>query len=111
MNKFLHRIIVLFTVFTISQSFDVVNAQQKAQAKQVSKTQTKNRRAVIQKLLREFYDGSKFPGAVVGVSFADGSSLAVAIGYADRNTKTPMLESDLLHAGGQANRHLYCQEQ
>jgi D-alanyl-D-alanine carboxypeptidase len=58
-----------------------------------------SRREKVQKLLQEFHEKSKFPGAVAGVYFADGSSFAVAVGYADRDAKIPMRESDLLHAG------------
>ena len=102
MNKFWNRIFVLLAVlFFFSLICSVVSARRKTQTKRVSSTQTKieNRRAKIQKVLQEFYDVSKFPGAVVGVAFADGSSSAVAIGYANRDAKTPMRESDLLHAG------------
>ena len=101
MNKNLNRVFVLLTVFlVVSLNGRVVYAQRKIQAKRVSSTQNKieNRRAKIQKVLQEFYDVSKFPGAVVGVASADGSS-SVAIGYANRDAKTPMRESDLLHAG------------
>ena len=60
---------------------------------------TQSRREKVQRILREFQDKSGFPGAIAGVYFADGSSLAVAVGYADRDTKKKMRESDLLHAG------------
>ncbi len=102
MNKFWHRIFVLFTIFfAVSLSCVVVSAQRKTQTKRVSKVQakTENRRAIILKILQGFYDESKFPGAIAGVSFSDGSSAAVAIGYANRDTKTPMRKSDFLHAG------------
>src|SRR5262247_2668775 len=58
-----------------------------------------SRREKVQRILREFQDKSGFPGAIAGVYFADGSSLAVAVGYADRDTKKQMRESDRLHAG------------
>ena len=58
-----------------------------------------SRREKVQKILREFQDKSGFPGAIAGVYFADGTSLAVATGYADRDTKKQMRESDRLHAG------------
>ncbi len=100
MNKFCKCIFVSFSVVcVISLNCGVVHAQRKKQTKRVSNAQSENRRAKIQKILQEFYDGSKFPGAIVGVSFADGSSSAVAVGYANRDAKTPMRESDLLHAG------------
>ena len=102
MNRSWNRIFILFTVcFVALLNFNVVPAQQKTQTKLISDAQTKteNRHAKIQKILQEFYDGSKFPGAIVGISFADGSSAAVPIGYANRDIKTPMHKSDLLHAG------------
>lgn len=102
MNRFRNNFFLTFTAFFVfSLNCGVANAQRKTPAKGVSGTQTKieNRRAKIQKVLQEFYDVSRFPGAVVGVAFADGSSTAVAIGYANRDAKTPMRESDILHAG------------
>jgi D-alanyl-D-alanine carboxypeptidase len=102
MNKLWNRIFLMFIVFFVfSLNCIVAPAQRKIQTNRVSSTQIKieNRRAKIQKVLQEFYDVSKFPGAVVGVAFADGSSSSAAIGYANRDAKTPMRESDLLHAG------------
>jgi len=102
MNKFWYRMIVSFAVFfAVSLSCGVVSAQRKTRTERVSGAQvkTEKRREIIQKVLREFQDGSKFPGAIAGVYFADGSSLAVAVGQANRDTKTPMRKSDLLHAG------------
>lgn len=57
------------------------------------------RRETVRRILQEFRDKSKFPGAVAGVYFADDSSLAVAVGHSDRDARTPMRASDLLHAG------------
>ena len=62
-------------------------------------SRAQGRREKVQKVLQGFQDVSKFPGAIAGVYFADGSSLAVASGYADRDAKILMSESDLLHAG------------
>jgi len=42
---------------------------------------------------------SHFPGAVAGAWFADGSTVKVAVGFADRDQRTPMTEGALLHAG------------
>jgi len=67
MNKFWHHIFVSFAVFfAVSLSCGVVSAQRKTQTKRVSGAQTKteNRRAIIQKILREFHDESNLPGAV-----------------------------------------------
>jgi len=66
-------------------------------AAQSSKTQTRSEK--VRRILQDFRDKSGFPGAIAGVYFADGTSLAVAVGYANRETRTPMRKSDLLHAG------------
>ena len=98
-SLFVTKTLPLFLFWTLASNANLV-AQHSPRERSLTK-QTKNeiRRAKIQKTLQEFYDGSKFPGAIAGVSFADGSSLAVAVGYANRDTKTPMRKSDLLHAG------------
>ena len=62
-------------------------------------TRNDGRLATLQRILLEFRNKSKFPGAIAGVYFADGSSLAVAVGDANRDAKTPMRKTDLLHAG------------
>lgn len=101
-NKIWRRIFLLLTVlFVCSLNCGVAHARRRAQTERASGAQIEieNRRAKIQKVLQEFYDASKFPGAVVGVAFADGSSASVAVGYANRDAKTPMRGSDLLHAG------------
>ncbi len=102
MNKYWYRMIVSFAVFfAVSLSCGVVSAQRKTRTERGSGAQiiTERRREIIQKVLREFQAESKFPGANAGVYFAEGSSLAVAIGHANRDTKTLMRKSDLLHAG------------
>jgi D-alanyl-D-alanine carboxypeptidase len=56
-------------------------------------------REAVRRVLEEFRASSGFPGAIAGVAFDDGSSFAVAVGVSDRDKKTPMRETDLLHAG------------
>lgn len=56
-------------------------------------------RAKVREIMERSRGESRFPGAVAGVYFADGSSFAVAVGVADRERRTPMPESALLHAG------------
>lgn len=65
----------------------------------LARTGTEKRRAAAQRILGEFHRGSKFPGAVAGIAWDGGPSLAVAVGRADRETGRPMRDSDLLHAG------------
>jgi hypothetical protein len=50
---------------------------------------SETRHEKAQKILRAFQVRSGFPGAVAGF----------AVGYADRDKRTPMRDSDLLHAG------------
>ena len=57
------------------------------------------RRAKLRAILERFHGQSRFPGVVAGAYFADGSSLTVAVGLADRDLRTPMPERSLLHAG------------
>jgi len=57
------------------------------------------RRAKLRDVIDRFRADSKFPGAVAGAWFSDGSSVVVAVGLADRERRTPMRETSLLHAG------------
>jgi D-alanyl-D-alanine carboxypeptidase len=59
----------------------------------------KARRERVRRLLEDFRTTSGFPGAIAGVYYADGSSFAVAVGYSDRERKTRMKETDLMHGG------------
>ncbi len=58
-----------------------------------------SRAATLRTALEEFRSESRFPGAVVGAWFADGSSVVVAAGLADRDLRSPMTDGALLHAG------------
>jgi D-alanyl-D-alanine carboxypeptidase len=57
------------------------------------------RSAKLREVLERFRNESHFPGAVAGAWFADGSPVTVAVGFADRDRRTPMTEGALLHAG------------
>ena len=48
----------------------------------------------IQSKLNEWHAGGKFPGATLGVVLADGESFGLAVGYSDRDAKTPMKPTD-----------------
>lgn len=53
----------------------------------------------LQMKLDEWHKAGKFPGATVGVAMADGTSFGLAVGYSDRDTKTPMKSNDRMLAG------------
>jgi D-alanyl-D-alanine carboxypeptidase len=61
--------------------------------------EAKSRRERVRQVLEDFRTTSGFPGAIAGVYYADGTSFAVAVGYSDRERKTPMKETDLMHGG------------
>jgi D-alanyl-D-alanine carboxypeptidase len=53
----------------------------------------------LQAQLDEWHKAGKFPGATIGVALADGTSFGLAVGYSDRDAKTPMRATDLMLAG------------
>ena len=53
----------------------------------------------LQLKLDEWHKAGKFPGATLGVVLADGESFGLAVGFSDRDTKTPMKPDDRLLAG------------
>jgi len=53
----------------------------------------------IQLKLDEWHKAGKFPGATVGVVLPDGESFGLAVGYSDRDAKTPMRPDDRMLAG------------
>ncbi len=53
----------------------------------------------IQVKLEEWHKAGSFPGATLGVVLADGESFGLAVGYSDRDAKTPMKPNDRLLAG------------
>ena len=59
----------------------------------------KSRRERVRQVLEDFRATSGFPGGIVGVYYANGSSFAIAVGHSDRERKIPMKETDLLHGG------------
>lgn len=64
-----------------------------------SKRSLNTRREGVRRVLEDFRTASGFPGAIASVHYADGTSFAVAVGYSDREAKTPMKETDLMHGG------------
>ncbi len=53
----------------------------------------------LQAKLDEWHKAGKFPGATIGVVLADGESFGLAVGYSDRDAKTPMRSTDRMLAG------------
>ena len=56
-------------------------------------------KAALQLKLDEWYKAGSFPGATLGVVLANGESFSLAVGYSDRETKTPMKPGDRMLAG------------
>src|SRR6185503_3200558 len=55
--------------------------------------------ATLQAKLDEWHKAGSFPGATLGVVLANGESFGLAVGFSDRQTKTPMKPNDRLLAG------------
>jgi D-alanyl-D-alanine carboxypeptidase len=53
----------------------------------------------LQMKLDEWHKAGKFPGATLGVVLANGDSFGLAVGYSDRDAKTPMKPDDRMLAG------------
>jgi D-alanyl-D-alanine carboxypeptidase len=53
----------------------------------------------LQAKLDEWHKAGKFPGATLGVVLPDGESFGLAVGYSDRDAKTPMKPDDRMLAG------------
>lgn len=53
----------------------------------------------LQAKLNEWHAAGKFPGATLGVVLANGESMGFAVGYSDRDAKTPMKPTDRMLAG------------
>lgn len=61
--------------------------------------QTDKLKAELQSKLNEWHKAGKFPGATLGVVMANGESFGLAVGYSDRDAKTPMKADDRMLAG------------
>lgn len=53
----------------------------------------------LQLKLDEWHKAGTFPGATLGVVLANGQSFGLAVGFSDRETKTPMKPTDRMLAG------------
>lgn len=67
--------------------------------KPVVATGTNALKKELQLKLDEWHKAGKFPGATFGVVLADGESFGLAVGYSDRDAKTPMKPTDRMPAG------------
>jgi D-alanyl-D-alanine carboxypeptidase len=65
----------------------------------VAATGTNVLKKELQMKLNEWHKAGKFPGATVGVALSDGESFGLAVGYSDRDSKTPMKPTDRMLAG------------
>ena len=86
----LRKIITFFVVcllFTV-----IVQAQTGAANKSALET-------ALQLKLDDWHKAGSFPGASVGVVLANGESFGLAVGFSDRQTKTPMKPNDRMLAG------------
>src|SRR4030095_15996250 len=56
-------------------------------------------RTALQLKLDEWHKAGSFPGATLGVVLANGESFSLAVGFSDRENKTPMKPNDRMLAG------------
>ncbi len=56
-------------------------------------------RAKLQAKLDAWHKAGTFPGATLGVALANGKSFGLAVGYSNRDAKTPMKPADRMLAG------------
>jgi D-alanyl-D-alanine carboxypeptidase len=56
-------------------------------------------KTALQLKLDEWHKAGSFPGATFGVVLANGESFGLAVGFSDRDTKTPMKPTDRMLAG------------
>ena len=62
-------------------------------------TNTTAVKTALQLKLDEWRKAGSFPGATLGVVLANGESFGLAVGFSDRETKTPMRPTDRMLAG------------
>ena len=74
----------------------LINGAVQAQTSVADKTALK---AALQLKLDEWHKAGTFPGATLGVVLANGESFGLAVGFSDRDAKTPMKPTDRMLAG------------
>lgn len=66
---------------------------------QAAVANTTNLKTALQLKLDEWHKAGSFPGATLGVVLANGESIGLAVGFSDRESKTPMKPNDRMLAG------------
>lgn len=61
--------------------------------------QTNALQTALQLKLNEWHKAGSFPGATLGVVLANGESFSLAVGFSDRDKRTPMKSTDRMLAG------------
>ena len=89
----MRRTIIVFLLFLIAATTST--SAQRA----VTATGTNVLKKELQMKLDEWHHAGKFPGATVGVVLPDGESFGLAVGYSDRESKTPMKPTDRMLTG------------
>jgi len=89
----MRRTLIVFLLFLIAATTST--SAQRA----VTATGTNVLKKELQMKLDEWHHAGKFPGATVGVVLPDGESFGLAVGYSDRESKTPMKPTDRMLAG------------
>ena len=74
----------------------LINVAVQAQTSVADRTALK---ATLQLKLDEWHKAGTFPGATLGVVLANGESFGLAVGFSDRDAKTPMKPTDRMLAG------------
>ena len=93
MNRLSFRTFFFFLILSL-----VVSAGVRAQ-RPVALTGANALKKELQAKLDEWHKAGKFPGATLGVVLANGESFGLAVGYSDRDLKTPMKPDDRMLAG------------
>jgi len=89
----MRRTLIVFLLFLIAATTST--SAQRA----VTATGTNVLKKELQMKLDEWHHAGKFPGATVGVVLPDGESFGLAVGYSDRESKTPMKPTDRMLTG------------
>ena len=83
---------IIFFFFVCLLSAAVVQAQPAV-------ANTTELKTALQLKLDEWHKAGSFPGATLGVVLANGESFSLAVGFSDRDSKTPMKPGDRMLAG------------
>jgi D-alanyl-D-alanine carboxypeptidase len=86
----MRKIFTIFVLLVLSQT---------APLRYAAASDTNNLKKELQRKLEEWHQAGKFPGATLGVALANGESFGLAVGYSDRDKKTPMKPTDRMLAG------------